>query len=69
MRDKSWHDELARKVYVGILELMTKPAPKASPEKSAPDQPKLELTGHSTAVGADPVIDQYRRRLSMTVLS
>jgi len=28
MRDKSWHDQLARKVYVAILELMTKPAPK-----------------------------------------
>ena len=69
MRDKSWHDELARKVYVGILELMTKPAPKPAAEKAAADKPKLELTGHSAAVGADPVIDQYRRRLSMTVLS
>jgi putative thioredoxin len=48
---------------------MTKPTPKAAPEKAAADKPKLELTGHSTAVGADPVIDQYRRRLSMTVLS
>jgi len=38
-------------------------------EKAAGDQPKLELTGHATAVGSDPVIDQYRRRLSMTVLS
>ncbi len=62
------HDELARKVYVGILELMTKPAPKAAAENPA-DKPKLELTGHSTAVSADPVVDQYRRRLSMTVLS
>ena len=69
MRDKSWHDQLARKVYVGILELMTKPAPKPAAEKAAADKPKLELTGHSTAIGADPVIDQYRRRLSMTVLS
>ena len=71
LRDKAWHDELARKVYVGILELMTKPAPKAVPEKAAADKPKLELTGHASAaaVGADPIIDQYRRRLSMTVLS
>jgi putative thioredoxin len=68
MRDKSWHDELARKVYVGILELMTKPPVKAAAEKQS-DTPKLELTGHSTAVGTDPVVDQYRRRLSMTVLS
>jgi putative thioredoxin len=68
MRDKSWHDELARKVYVAILELMTKPPAKAAAEKPS-DQPKLELTGHATTVSADPVIDQYRRRLSMTVLS
>ena len=68
MRDKSWHDELARKVYVGVLELMAKPAPKAVTENPA-DKPKLELTGHSTALSSDPVVDQYRRRLSMTVLS
>jgi putative thioredoxin len=68
MRDKAWHDELARKVYVGILELMTKPAPKPVAEKPS-DKPKLELTGHATTVAADPVVDQYRRRLSMTVLS
>ena len=68
MRDKSWHDELARKVYVGILELMTKPPAKAVADKPS-DKPKLELTGHTAAVGNDPVVDQYRRRLSMTVLS
>jgi putative thioredoxin len=68
MRDKSWNDELARKVYVAILELMTKPPVKAATENPA-DKSKLELTGHSTAVSADPVVDQYRRRLSMTVLS
>ena len=68
MRDKSWHDELARKVYVSILELMTKPPAKPAAEKKS-DAPKLELTGHAAAVGSDPVVDQYRRRLSMTVLS
>ena len=69
MRDKSWSNQLARRAYVGILELMTKPAPKAAPEKSAADKPKLELTGHAATVANDPVVDQYRRRLSMTVLS
>jgi putative thioredoxin len=68
MRDKSWQNELARKVYVGVLELMTKPPAKPTVENPA-DKPKLELTGHATAVSADPVVDQYRRRLSMTVLS
>jgi putative thioredoxin len=68
MRDKSWHDELARKTYVGVLELMTKPPVKAVAENAA-DKPKLELTGHSATAPADPVVDQYRRRLSMTILS
>jgi putative thioredoxin len=68
MRDKSWNDELARKVYVGILELMAKPPAKAGHEALA-DKPKLEVTGHAAAGPSDPVLDQYRRRLSMTVLS
>jgi putative thioredoxin len=68
MRDKSWSDELARKVYVGILELMAKPASKAGQEVAS-DKPKLEITGHAAAAPSDPVLDQYRRRLSMTVLS
>jgi putative thioredoxin len=68
MRDKAWSDGLARKVYVGILELMAKPAAKTGPEAAA-DKPKLEITGHAAAGPSDPVLDQYRRRLSMTVLS
>lgn len=68
MRDKSWSNELARKVYVGILELMSKPLAKPGPE-AASDKPKLEITGHAAAAPSDPVLDQYRRRLSMTVLS
>jgi len=69
VRSLAFDPSNTNRVYVGILELMTKPAPKPAAEKAAGDQPKLELTGHSAAVGADPVIDQYRRRLSMTVLS
>jgi putative thioredoxin len=68
MRDKSWSGDLARKVYVGILELMVKPAPKAAADGPS-DRPKLEITGKSAAAPSDPVLDQYRRRLSMTVLS
>ncbi|MES2089787.1 MAG: tetratricopeptide repeat protein, partial [Pseudomonadota bacterium] len=47
MRDKAWSDELARKTYVAILEVMTKPVPKAS-AKSAPAgdaKGKLEIAG------------------------
>ena len=68
MRDKAWNDGLARKVYVGILELMAKPPAKSGAE-AAVDKPKLEITGHAAAGPSDPVLDQYRRRLSMTVLS
>ena len=45
MRDKAWNDELARKTYVAILELMTKPAPKA--EAAAQAKGALEVTGKS----------------------
>ena len=66
MRDKAWSDQLARKTYVAILELMTKPAPKAAvgAEKA---KGALELTGHTTVTPADPVVDQYRRKLSMAL--
>ena len=66
MRDKAWNGELARKTYVAILELMSKPAPKAAPgaEKA---KGALELTGHAVVAPGDPVVDQYRRKLSMAL--
>ena len=63
MRDKAWNEGLARKLYVAILELMTKPAPKAAAETKS----TLEVTGKSAAAPSDPVVDQYRRRLSMVI--
>ncbi len=63
MRDKEWNDQIARKTYVAILELMSKPAPKAGPEQA---KGALEVTG-KPAAGADPVLDQYRRKLSMAL--
>jgi putative thioredoxin len=65
MRDKAWNDELARKTYVAILELMTKPAPKPAAEAKA--KGALEVTGKAAVAPADPVIDQYRRKLSMAL--
>jgi putative thioredoxin len=65
MRDKSWNDELARKNYVAILELMSKPAP-AKAEAAAP-KGTLEVAGRVAAASADPVVDQYRRKLSMAL--
>jgi putative thioredoxin len=65
MRDKAWQHDLARKTYVAILELMTKPAPKQSADGAS--KGTLELTGKAAMTPSDPVLDQYRRRLSMAL--
>ena len=69
MRDKEWNSQLARKTYVAILELMTKPQakPAAGKADAGADKGKLELTGRIDTAPADPVIDQYRRKLSMAL--
>ena len=65
MRDKAWRDELARKTYVAILEVMSKAAkPKA--EAAAP-KGTLEVAGKMTTASSDPVVDAYRRKLSMAL--
>ena len=65
MRDKGWRDGLARKTYVAILEVMSRPAQR-SPEPAGPKS-TLEVAGKQTVVASDPVVDSYRRRLSMVV--
>jgi len=64
MRDKAWNSEAARKTYVAILELMSKPAPKA---QAAEAKGTLELSGKAHVPASDPVLDQYRRKLSMAL--
>ncbi len=54
MRDKSWNEELARKTYIAILEIIELPKPKVADGQIPPD---------------DPVVASYRRRLSSVVLS
>ena len=54
MRDKSWQDELARKFYVAVLDIITPPVPKVEQGKVPPE---------------DPTVVKYRRRLSSVVLS
>ncbi len=66
MRDKTWRDELARKTYVAILEVMSKPAPKAKAEAAAP-KGTLEVAGKIATTSSNPVIDAYRRKLSMAL--
>ncbi len=65
MRDKTWNDQLARKTYVAILELMTKPA--AAHAAAADPKGGLQLAGPSAVASADPLLDQYRRKLSMAL--
>jgi len=68
MRDKAWNQEAARKTYVAILTLMTKPVPKPSAADAAKPKGALELTGKAgLSATADPVVDQYRRKLSMAL--
>jgi putative thioredoxin len=54
MRDKSWNEDLARKTYIAILELIEPPKPKVAEGQIPPD---------------DPTVATYRRRLSSVVLS
>ncbi|HKW84307.1 MAG TPA: tetratricopeptide repeat protein, partial [Burkholderiaceae bacterium] len=66
MRDKAWGDELARKTYVAILELMSRAAP--APAKGEPAaKGTLEVAAKVDVAPADPVVDRYRRRLSMAL--
>ena len=54
MRDKAWSDDLARKPYVAILELIEPPKVKVADGQIPPD---------------DAVVSTYRRRLSSVILS
>ena len=54
MRDKGWNDELARKTYIAVLDIMEPPRPKVAEGQIPPD---------------DPTVATYRRRLSSVVLS
>ena len=69
MRDKKWDDEAPRKTYVGLLELMTPPKPKADPGSAGKSAGGIELAGKA-AVAEDPqsqMVSQYRRKLSMAL--
>ncbi len=54
MRDKAWADQLARKTYIAILDIIEPPKVKVADGQIPP---------------ADPVVASYRRRLSSVVLS
>jgi putative thioredoxin len=54
MRDKSWTDDLARKTFIAILDIIEPPKVKVADGQIPP---------------ADPTVASYRRRLSSVVLS
>ena len=54
MRDKTWADQLARKTYIAILDIIEPPKVKVADGQIPP---------------VDPVVATYRRRLSSVVLS
>ncbi len=54
MRDKAWKEELARKTYIAVLDVIEPPKPKVADGQIPPD---------------DPTVATYRRRLSSVVLS
>lgn len=54
MRDKAWNEDLARKAYIAILEIIEPPKVKVAEGQIPPD---------------DPTVATYRRRLSSVVLS
>ena len=69
MRDKTWNNDVARKTYVSILELMTPPKPKTEDAAFGKTAGGIELTGKA-AVQEDPVLElisRYRRKLSMAL--
>jgi len=65
MRDKTWNDEAARKNYVAILEVMNKPAA-SKPDSPAP-KGSVEIAGKTNIAPSDPLVDAYRRKLSMAL--
>jgi putative thioredoxin len=54
MRDKSWSDDLARKTYIAVLDVIDPPKPKVAEGQVPPE---------------DPTVATYRRRLSSVILS
>jgi len=65
MRDKAWQDQIARKTFVAILEVMGKPV--AAKAEAAAPKGALEISGKVATTPSDPVVDAYRRRLSMVL--
>lgn len=69
MRDRAWENELARKTFVALIELMTPAAKKVDPSTIGKSAGGIELAGQAAAQ-LDPqseLISRYRRKLSMAL--
>lgn len=69
MRDKTWGNEVPRKTYVAILELLTPPKPKVNPADAGKTAGGIEMLG-KTVTEQDPqaqLVAAYRRKLSMAL--
>ena len=69
MRDKAWNEEVARKTYVAILELLTPPPRRNAEQDTGKSAGGIELSG-KTLAEQDPqteMVSRYRRKLSMAL--
>jgi putative thioredoxin len=70
LRDKSWGEQIARRSYVAVLELLTKREPKrpaAPPPATAAGGKLIAPPAPPPATPQDPLIAEYRRKLSMAL--
>ena len=69
MRDKTWNDQIARKTYVAILELLAPPPKRNAEQETGKTAGGIELAGKALAE-QDPqteLVSRYRRKLSMAL--
>jgi putative thioredoxin len=69
MRDKAWNQEVPRRTFVAILELLSPPKPKVNPADAGKTAGGIEIAGKVVAE-TDPqalLVASYRRKLSMAL--
>ena len=69
MRDKEWNGQAARKLFVGILELIAPAKPKKQETVPGKSAGGIELLGKNTAEQDEmsTLVNSYRRKLSMAL--
>lgn len=69
MRDKEWNGQAARKLFVGVLELIAPAKPKKQETVPGKSAGGIELLGKNTAEQDEMavLVNSYRRKLSMAL--